>query len=170
MVRLRRSDVGGKGYARARAGTGFTYKDLDGEVLRDGELLARIRSLAIPPAWTDVWIAPYANGHIQATGVDAAGRRQYIYHPTWREQKDRIKFDRALALAETLPAARARATRALRAEGMTRNRALAAGFRMLDTGSLRVGSERYADEHGSHGLTTLLCAHARVSGDTIELR
>src|SRR6195952_251943 len=170
MVRLRRSDVGGKGYARARAGTGFTYKDLDGEVLRDGELRARIQHLAIPPAWNDVWIAPYPNGHIQATGVDSAGRRQYIYHPTWREQKDRIKFDRALALAESLPGARRQVTIDLRSEGPTRQRALAAGFRMLDTGSLRVGSERYAELHGSFGLTTLLCAHATLSGDTVRLQ
>lgn len=157
------------GIRRVKAGTGFTYKDAAGHVIRDPELRARIDRLAIPPAWTDVWIAPYPNGHIQATGVDAAGRTQYIYHPTWREQKDRIKFDRALSLAESLPAARGRVTRDLRSEGATRERALAAGFRMLDTGSLRVGSERYAQEHGSHGLTTLLCSHATVSGDTVAL-
>lgn len=153
-----------------RAGRGFSYKDQNGHPITDPELRARIEALAIPPAWTDVWIAPYANGHIQATGVDTAGRRQYIYHPTWRQQKDRIKFDRALALAESLPTARRQVTIDLRGDGHTRERALAAGFRMLDTGSLRVGSERYAEEHGSFGLTTLLCAHAQVKGDTILLR
>ncbi|MCU1476434.1 MAG: topoisomerase [Subtercola sp.] len=170
MVRLRRSDVAGRGYRRVRAGTGFTYKDLDGSVLRDVELRARIQHLAIPPAWSDVWIAPHANGHIQATGIDAAGRRQYIYHPTWREQKDRIKFDRALKLAEALPTARRKVTLDLRHEHPDRDRALAAAFRMLDQGSLRVGSERYAEQHGSFGLSTLLCAHVIVRGDDVHLR
>jgi DNA topoisomerase-1 len=169
MVRLRRSDSSGAGLKRERSGRGFSYRDVTGKLVTDLELRARIENLAIPPAWTDVWIAPYANGHIQATGIDAAGRRQYIYHPTWREQKDRIKFDRALALAETLPGARRQVTIDLRSEGLSRNRVLAAGFRMLDTGSLRVGSERYAEANGSFGLTTLLCAHATVSGSTVAL-
>ncbi|GGF20468.1 DNA topoisomerase IB [Subtercola lobariae] len=170
MVRLRRSNVAGEGYRRVRAGTGFTYKDPEGEVLRDAELRARIEHLAIPPAWNDVWIAPYINGHIQATGIDAAGRRQYIYHPTWREQKDRIKFDRALMLAEALPTARGKVTRDLRHEHPDRERASAAAFRMLDQGSLRVGSERYAEQHGSFGLSTLLCAHVTVSGNDVRLK
>lgn len=117
-----------------------------------------------------MWIAPHPNGHIQATGVDAAGRRQYIYHPVWREKRDAVKFDRALALAESLPGARGQVTRALREEGLTHHRALAAAFRMLDTGSLRIGSERYADANGSHGLSTLSCSHAVVEGDTVTLR
>lgn len=170
MPRLRRSDSSGAGLHRVRAGRGFSYKDAAGVPIDDPELRERIEALVIPPAWTDVWIAPYPNGHIQATGVDAAGRRQYIYHPTWREQKDRIKYDRALSLAESLPAARRQVTLHLREDGPTRDRALAAGFRMLDTGSLRVGSERYAEANGSIGLTTLLCAHASVSGDTVQLR
>ncbi|MCU1509269.1 MAG: topoisomerase [Glaciihabitans sp.] len=153
-----------------RAGRGFSYRDAAGHPVQDSELRRRIEALAIPPAWTDVWISPYPNGHIQATGVDAAGRRQYIYHPTWREQKDRIKYDRALALAESLPTARRQVTIDLRSDGPTRLRALATGFRMLDTGSLRIGSERYADQHGSFGLTTLLCAHVTVRGDTVELK
>lgn len=170
MPRLRRSDSSGSGITRVRAGRGFSYRDADGTVIHDPELLARIRAIAIPPAWTDVWIAPYANGHIQATGLDAIGRRQYIYHPTWRQQKDRLKFDRALALAESLPGARRQVTIDLRQDGMPRSRVLAAGFRMLDTGSLRIGSERYAEANGSIGLTTLRCAHATVHGDTVELR
>jgi DNA topoisomerase-1 len=169
MPRLRRTDSTRPGVTRVRAGRGFTYRDELGTTITDRELRARIEHLAIPPAWTDVWIAPYPNGHIQATGVDGAGRRQYIYHPTWREQKDRIKFDRALSLAESLPSARRLVTMDLRRPEPDRARALAAAFRMLDTGSLRVGSERYAELHGSHGLSTLLCAHATVSGDTVAL-
>ncbi|AMM19786.1 DNA topoisomerase [Frondihabitans sp. PAMC 28766] len=169
MPRLRHTDHTRPGVTRVKAGRGFTYRDVHGTTISDHELRARIEHLAIPPAWTDVWIAPYDNGHIQATGVDAAGRRQYIYHPTWREQKDRIKFDRALALAESLPVARRFVTQDLRRDEPDRERALAAAFRMLDTGSLRVGSERYAEEHGSHGLATLLCSHATVSGDTVAL-
>jgi len=169
MPRLRRSDCSSVGLRRVRAGRGFSYKDVDGRPITEPDLRARIEHLAIPPAWIDVWIAPYPNGHVQATGIDAAGRRQYIYHPTWREQKDRIKFHRALHLAESLPAARRRATIDLRGDEPTKQRALAAAFRMLDTGSLRVGSERYAESNGSHGLSTLLCAHASVSGSTVSL-
>ena len=105
--------------------------------MRDPELLERIESLVIPPAWTEVWIAPHPNGHIQATGVDAAGRRQYLYHPVWRAQKDRVKFDRMLAFAEALPAARRAVTRELRAEGLGREQVLAGAFRMLDSAALR---------------------------------
>lgn len=170
MPRLRRSDSSAAGLRRVRAGRGFSYKDAQGHPITDAALRTRIEAIGIPPAWTDVWIAPYPNGHIQATGMDAAGRRQYIYHPTWREQKDRIKFDRALALAESLPTARRQVTMDLRSGEPTLARALATGFRMLDTGSLRVGSERYAEANGSFGLTTLLCAHATVSGDTVQLR
>ncbi|WP_423922107.1 DNA topoisomerase IB [Frigoribacterium sp. 2-23] len=169
MPRLRRTDSTRPGLTRVKRGAGFSYQDADGVTVTDHELRERIEHLAIPPAWTDVWIAPYPNGHIQATGVDGAGRRQYIYHPTWREQKDRIKFDRALALAESLPTARRFVTMDLRQDEPTRDRALAAAFRMLDTGSLRVGSERYAADHGSHGLSTLLCAHATVSDDVVKL-
>lgn len=169
MVRLRRSDPSSRGFRRIRSGKGFSYRDDDGTTVRDPEVRARFNALAIPPAWTDVWIAPHANGHIQATGVDAAGRRQYIYHPAWRERHDREKFDRALALAESLPAARASVTRALRDSADMRTRTLAAAFRMLDTGSLRIGSDRYVEANGSHGLSTLLCSHARVDGETVIL-
>ncbi|MBI5162231.1 MAG: DNA topoisomerase IB [Micrococcales bacterium] len=171
VPRLRRSDSSGPGLRRVKSGTEFGYRNPDGSPVRDPALRARLDALAIPPAWKDVWIAPHANGHVQATGIDAAGRRQYLYHPTWREQKDRVKFDRSLALAETLPAARRSVTIDLRRDGMPRERALATAFRMLDSGSLRVGSERYAEEHGSFGLSTLLGAHAAVvGGDTVQLR
>lgn len=168
-MRLRRSNASGRGYRRVPSGSGFSYKDLDGSTLPPGPVRERLEHIGIPPAWTDVWIAPYENGHIQATGIDAVGRRQYIYHPTWREQKDRVKFDRALQLAESLPAARRRVTMDLRSDGFSRDRVLAAAFRMLDSGSLRVGSERYTNENGSHGLATLLCAHVKVHKDVLKL-
>ena len=169
-MRLRHSKTGGKGYRRVRRGRGFSYTGPDGSTLRDPDLKDRFEALAIPPAWDDVWISPYENGHILAVGYDAAHRKQYIYHPVWREKKDRLKFDRALQLAESLPTARRQVTMHLRQSGATRERALAAAFRMLDTGSLRVGSRRYEEANGSHGLTTLLCSHVRVRGATVELR
>ena len=172
MPRLRRSDSAGPGVKRIRAGRGFVYRDDTGARITDPVLLDRIDALVIPPAWSEVWIAPHPNGHIQATGVDAAGRRQYLYHPLWREQKDRLKFDRMLAFAEALPAARRGVTRDLRgSEFFTRERVLAGAFRMLDSGALRVGSARYVDENGSFGLSTLLCSHATVlKGERVRLR
>lgn len=169
MTRLRRSRTNGRGYHRVRSGTGFSYRDPDGNTVADPEVRKRLDELVVPPAWDDVWISPYENGHVLATGIDGAGRRQYMYHPSWRERMDKIKYDRALALAESLPGARRMVTQDLRRPDPDRRRALAAAFRMLDQGSLRVGSERYATEHGSRGLSTLLCAHAHVSGDDIEL-
>jgi hypothetical protein len=121
-MRLRHSNASGHGYRRVRAGAGFSYKDLDGSTLPPGPVRDRLESIGIPPAWTDVWIAPFENGHIQATGLDAVGRRQYIYHPEWRERKDRLKFDRALQLAESLPTARRLVTLDLRSDGVTRER------------------------------------------------
>ena len=170
MPRLRRSRTTGPGITRVRAGKGFAYRDERGHPIRDPELKKRIESLAIPPAWKHVWICPYENGHVQAIGIDAAGRKQYRYHPQWREQKDQVKYERALALGERLPAARRQVTKSLRLDGFQRERILAAAFRLLDTGSLRVGSERYASDNGSFGLSTLLCAHVSVSGDTVQLR
>ncbi|WP_420363102.1 DNA topoisomerase IB [Curtobacterium aetherium] len=169
MTRLRRSSTKGRGYHRVRSGKGFSYRDPHGTTVTDPEVRQRLEDLVIPPAWDDVWISPYENGHILATGIDGAGRRQYMYHPSWRERMDKIKYDRALALAESLPSARRMVTQDLRRSEPDRQRALGAAFRMLDQGSLRVGSERYATEHGSHGLSTLLCAHAHISGDDIEL-
>lgn len=167
MVRLRRTRSGEPGIRRVRSGRGFRYVDGDGRTVDDPQLRERIDQLVIPPAWTDVWISTFPNGHIQAMGTDAAGRKQYLYHPTWREQRDRQKFDRALALAESLPTARRGVTIDLRLEGLPRERVLAAAFRMLDTGHLRVGSERYALEHGSLGLSTLQGAHATVVGGEV---
>lgn len=168
-MRLRRSNATGRGYRRLRAGTGFSYRDLDGSLLPPGPVRERLETIGIPPAWTDVWISPFENGHIQATGLDAVGRCQYIYHPEWRERKDRLKFDRALQLAESLPSARRRVTLDLRSDGLSGDRILAAAFRLLDSGSLRVGSEKYTNENGSHGLATLLCAHVTVRRDSLLL-
>ncbi|MGV8852207.1 MAG: DNA topoisomerase IB [Rhodoglobus sp.] len=169
MPRLRRSNTTGRGFSRVRSGRGFSYRDPDGATVTEAALKARFASLGIPPAWTEVWICPYENGHVLATGFDEAGRRQYNYHPAWRERQDRVKFDRALELAAVLPAARGVVTRTLRSSDDPRQRTLAAAFRMLDTGSLRVGSERYAEAHGSHGLSTLLCDHVTVVGDRVQL-
>jgi DNA topoisomerase-1 len=163
MPRLRRSDVRAPGIHRVRRGRGFAYVDESGRAV-DAATRERAEALVLPPAWRDVWICPWPNGHIQATGFDDAGRRQYRYHDAWRVQKERLKFDRMLDLADVLPAARRRVTRDLRRDDLGRERVLAAAFRMLDTGMLRVGSERYADAHGSYGLSTLLGAHARVVG------
>jgi DNA topoisomerase-1 len=149
---------------RVRRGRGFGFVDESGHPV-DAATRERAVGLVIPPAWRDVWVCPWPNGHIQATGIDDAGRRQYLYHPVWRRQKDRLKFDRMLELAAVLPAARRGVTRDLRRDDLARERVLAAAFRMLDTGMLRVGSERYADAHGSYGLSTLLGAHARVVDD-----
>lgn len=163
MPRLRRSDTNGPGFGRVRSGRGFRYTGDPTDADRE-----RIDALVIPPAWTDVWISPHANGHIQATGVDGAGRTQYMYHEAWRRQKDKTKFDRALSLAASLPSARRKVTRDLRGDD-PKGRTLAVAFRMLDVGALRVGSERYTDDNGSHGLSTLLCSHVSVKDDVVTL-
>lgn len=170
MPRLRRSDTSAPGITRVRAGRGFSYRGTDGRTITDAAVRARLMALAVPPAWTDVWISPFSNGHILATGVDDAGRRQYLYHPHWRERKDRVKFERALDLAAVLPAARGQVTRSIRSGGTGRERALAIAFRMLDAGSLRIGGEEYAEAYGSHGLCTLLCSHASITGDVVSLK
>ncbi|MFS0866133.1 DNA topoisomerase IB [Microbacterium sp. 179-B 1A2 NHS] len=170
MPRLKRVRPGTDvGYRRLRAGSGFRYVDADGEPLptRDAE---RVRALVIPPAWREVWICSDANGHIQATGVDDAGRVQYMYHPQWTAGRDRGKYARALALAEALPRARGRVTSSLRREDIDRERVLAAAFRLLDQAAPRVGAERYLVKHGSRGLTTLLRRDAEVEGGTVALR
>ncbi|MEV7632715.1 DNA topoisomerase IB [Microbacterium sp. NPDC089318] len=171
MTRLRRSDPHAPGIRRVRHGRGYRFLGADGVAIDDPQLLERLRAVVVPPAWTDVWMSPYPNGHILATGVDAAGRRQYIYHPAWHERMAREKFDRMLQLAEVLPAARGSVTRDLRTDGFGRPRLLAGAFRMLDSALLRVGSEQYAKAHGSIGLVTLRGSHARVRGGRIvELR
>src|SRR4051795_4973818 len=141
-VRLRRSDPGGPGILRRRAGRGFTYVDADGDRVEDSEVLSRIHDLVIPPAWNEVWICPYPGGHIQATGVDQRGRKQYLYHPKWRERRDQEKFDEMLRFARALPRMRKRVERDLEdADGLHRERVLAAAVRLLDRGFFRIGSE-----------------------------
>jgi DNA topoisomerase-1 len=167
MPRLRRSDCEKPGITRRRRGKGFSYSNPDGSSVTDRVHLERIRDLVIPPAWRDVWIAPYANGHIQAIGTDDAGRRQYIYHPRWRELKDREKFDRALDFGARLPAARRAVTMHLRSTDSSRERALAAALRIVDSAALRVGSPQYAEANGSFGVTTLRVEHVRVKGPVV---
>jgi len=161
-------DVDGPGFRRRRAGRGFTYLDCDGERITDPEVIARIRALAIPPAWTDVWICPDERGHVQATGLDDRGRRQYRYHDEWRVARDRDKHDRVLDMARALPRLRRRLQRDLAGEGMGRDRVLACAVRLLELGLFRVGGEAYADDNGSYGLATVRKGHVRAQGD--ELR
>jgi DNA topoisomerase-1 len=168
MARLRRSNTRRPGITRRKHGKGFSYRQASGEPLRDREQLERIKELVIPPAWKDVWIAPYPNGHVQAIGTDDAGRRQYLYHTAWREQKDREKFDRALDFGAKLPSARRVITQHLRSDGVTRERAFAATLRIVDEGALRIGSAQYAEANGSFGVTTLLVEHCTVVGKTIS--
>nr|WP_241740223.1 MULTISPECIES: DNA topoisomerase IB [Microbacterium] len=156
------------GFRRLGAGTGFRYVDTDGAPLPPEEV-ERIKALVIPPAWRDVWISAHPNGHIQATGVDDAGRLQYLYHPDWSTGRDRGKFARTLQLAEALPRARGRVTTSLRRDALDRERVLAVSFRLLDQAALRVGSERYLERHGSRGLTTLRRRDATVAGTVTAL-
>ena len=163
MARLRRVSPQMKGWTRKRAGKGFSYLDSDGHKLPPDEV-ERIRSLAIPPAWRDVWICPYPNGHIQALGTDDAGRRQYLYHPDWRTKRDQLKFDRVKLAGTRLASARELMIEDLRAEGMPLSRAAATATRLLDLGYFRIGSDAYADANGSFGLTTLERRHVRRQG------
>jgi DNA topoisomerase IB len=170
-MRLRRTDLRKPGYSRRRAGKGFSYRDTDGSPLRDPEALERIRALVIPPAWRDVWICTDPRGHIQATGVDAAGRKQYLYHRIWRSTRDEAKFDHALEVAEKLPELRERLCADLSARGLSRQRVLAAIVRLLDMGMFRVGSDQYAqrEEDPSFGLSTLRPEHVRTQGGCVVL-
>lgn len=173
MPRLTRVRPGvDPGIRRVRAGSGFRYIGADGGSGGNGVTGAdreRILDLVIPPAWDDVWIAADPLAHIQAVGTDAAGRRQYLYHPRWRARRDRKKFVRALALAEALPQARARVTTALRRGEHDRDLALAVSFRMLDEAAPRIGSARYLERHGSRGLTTLQRRDAAVEASVVTL-
>ncbi len=160
MARLRKVSPSMRGWTRKRQGRGFRYLDATGAPLPAADR-ERVRSLAIPPAWRDVWICPLPNGHLQAAGVDAAGRRQYLYHPDWRIKRDKQKFDRILAAAPDLPRARELIARDLGAEGMPLERASALAVRLIDRGYFRIGNDAYADANGSFGLTTLERRHVR---------
>ena len=171
-MRLRRSNLSKPGYTRRRSGRGFRYLGPDGRPVTDAGTVERIKSLVIPPAWQQVWISPDERGHIQATGQDAAGRRQYVYHPAWRSARDSAKFDHALEVAGRLPEIRDRLCHDLtHGRGLTRARVLAAMVRLLDLGALRIGTDQYArrDEDPSFGLCTLRPEHVRARGGCLML-
>jgi DNA topoisomerase-1 len=166
MARLRRSSPDAPGWTRRRAGRGFVYLDENGARLSAADA-ERVRSLAIPPAWSDVWICPWPNGHLQAVGTDVAGRRQYLYHPVWRAQRDSAKHARVLEFGRVLSKARQQVLVDLGTEGMSRDRACAVAVRLLDLGCFRIGNDVYAEENGSFGLTTLQRRHVRRRGSTL---
>ncbi|MGV3758900.1 MAG: DNA topoisomerase IB [Actinomycetota bacterium] len=165
---VREIDCNGPGLTRKGAGKGFYYADPEGNRVEEEEVLARIRSLAIPPAWTDVWICSDPLGHIQATGVDDKGRRQYRYHTAWQEQRAREKHERVVRFARLLPDLRQEVHADFAREGMPRERVLACAVRLLEMGFFRTGGEAYAEENGSYGLATLQKRHVRIRGDVVH--
>jgi len=165
--RLRRSDCSGPGLRRIGRGRGFSYVDERDRRIADPQVLEHVRALAIPPAWKDVWICPDPWGHLQATGIDAAGRKQYLYHPRWRERRDREKFIEMEGFGRSLPRLRRRLADHLKGSEPSRERVLACAVRMLDVGLFRIGSEQYADEDHGVGLATIRKDHVRIRGDTI---
>ena len=165
---LRYTAHGGRGISRRRAGKGWSYLDPDGVVIRDREILRRIRAIVIPPAWTDVWINPHPRGHIQATGRDDRGRKQYRYHDQWRATRDETKFSRMIAFGEALPTLRERVAADLSLRELPREKTLAIVVRLLDESLIRVGNVEYARDNDSYGLTTLQGEHVDVSGATIS--
>lgn len=169
MPRLRRVSSAQPGWTRRRSGRGFVVLDQHGARVTE-EDRARVNALAIPPAWTEVWICPHPLGHLQAVGTDDAGRRQYLYHPVWRERRDVAKFAHVLEVGRALPDVRRSVARDVRTPGLERAKVLALAVRLVDLGAFRLGAESYLDEHGSHGLTTLQRQHVRSAGDGVEFR
>lgn len=165
--RLRRSDCSGPGIERRRHGRGFTYLDAEGGRVADEDTLERIRGLAIPPAWREVWICSDPVGHIQATGLDEAGRKQYLYHERWQLQAAQRKFESMREFAAVLPRLRRAVKRGLDREGMPRERALACAVRLLDLGFFRIGGEEYAESNESYGVATVLREHVSVEGEEV---
>lgn len=155
------------GFTRKQQGRGFVYRDAQGRTVRDREVRDRIARLAIPPAWQQVWICPHANGHLQATGRDARGRKQYRYHPQWHKTRDETKYHAMVAFGHALPRLRSRVRRDLARKGLPREKVLATVTRLLETTLIRVGNEEYARENGSFGLTTLRNRHVAVRGKTV---
>ena len=162
MPRLRRVDCSQPGITRRRRGRGFEYLDEHGNRVGDPETLERIAELVIPPAWANVWICPYPQGHVQAVGTDAAGRRQYLYHRSWRERRDHEKFDEMVRFARALPGLRETAAAHLRKRDLPRERVLACAVRLLDRGFFRIGTEDYAEENQTYGLATMHRGHATL--------
>lgn len=158
------------GIRRLRKGKGFAYIDAAGKPVRDAAVLERIRTLAIPPAWQEVWICPLSNGHIQATARDARGRKQYRYHARWRAVRDETKFDRLLAFGKALPDIRRRVAHDLALPGLPRDKVLAAVVRLMEQTSIRVGNEKYARDNQSYGATTLRDQHVKIRGENLRLR
>ncbi len=161
-VRLRRSRLDGPGLRRVRCGKGFRYLGLDGRPVADEETKERIRALVIPPAWSEVWICPFPNGHVQAVGVDQAGRRQYRYHAAWTKRREEEKFARMVEFARALPELRERVLADLALPGLPKERVLALGTRLLDVGMFRIGGEEYAAEHETYGIATIEKRHLRI--------
>jgi DNA topoisomerase I len=161
--RLRRSDCSSPGIARRRRGRRFQYIDPAGEPIDDPEVIERIETLHIPPAWREVWICMDPLGHLQATGTDAAGRKQYLYHERWRAHRDRRKFDAMIGFGRSLPRLRKRVAREIAVSGLAREQVLACAVRMLDLGFFRIGSEDYAEQNESYGLATMLKCHVSLS-------
>src|SRR5437667_9588982 len=158
------------GYTRKAKGGDFEWFDADGELIRDEQRLLRIKRLAIPPAWTEVWVSPLANGHIQATGRDARGRKQYLYHERWREVRDENKYDRIISFGKALPKIRRRIAKDLKLPGLPRRKVLATVVRLLERTFIRIGNEEYARENKSFGLTTMQDRHVTVKGDRLRFR
>jgi DNA topoisomerase-1 len=158
------------GIRRERDGDKWRYLDADGDQIGDEAVLARIKSLAIPPAWTDVWICPQANGHLQATGRDAKGRKQYRYHPKWRNVRDEVKYERMISFGQALPAIRREVDRALALPGLPREKVLATIVYLLEATMMRIGNDEYARQNQSFGLTTLRNRHVRIDGSDVEFR
>ncbi len=166
-MRLRRSDCLAPGIARRRRGRGFSYQWPDRTPVSDPDVLDRIAALVIPPAWNDVWICPWPHGHIQATGIDSAGRRQYRYHDAWRVMRDKEKFERSLEFGRALPMLRDTVERDLALEGASRDRVLAGAVRLLDLGFFRIGGEQYAQENETFGIATLRREHVSLHRGTM---
>ena len=167
-ARLRYVNDDRPGITRRKSGTQFVYRDPDGKIIRDGAELARIKALAIPPAWRDVWICPGADGHLQATGRDMRGRKQHRYHTRWREIRDANKYDRMMDFAQKLPAIRRKVDEDLALPGLPRDKVIAAVVRLLETSRIRVGNEEYARQNNSFGLATMRNRHVSVSGSNIR--
>ncbi len=168
MARLRRVDCSETGITRRRVGRGFVYLDgQTGERITEDEVVLRVKQLGIPPAWKDVWICPHPMGHIQATGIDAAGRKQYVYHQKWREREDQKKFDHMLDFARALPKMRWTWNQHLRLEDLPKEKVLACAARLLDLGFFRIGTEGYAEQNQSYGLATMRKSHVALADGTI---
>jgi DNA topoisomerase IB len=166
-ARVRRSDCSAPGLRRVRKGRGFSYLDERGRPLQGPEVLERIRMLAVPPAWTEVWICPDPMGHLQATGIDAAGRKQYLYHERWRQHRDRQKFARMIGFGVALPKLRRSLMRELKSDDLTQRRVIACTVRLLDIGMFRVGNPQYAGDESGIGLATVRREHVSLNGHTI---